>query len=97
MDELHQGNSDVIVEEEVSMEVGEPEGQELEACIPSLDRSWEEWMDVDSGYDPNLPGDSNINEEHEDELLKEPKLVTPEGYSDDFVMLGVTPGDMDTL
>ena len=97
MDELHQGDTDVIVKEEVSMDVGEPKGQVLGACASSLDRSQEERMDMDLGYDPNLPGNSDINEEWEDNLLKEPEVVMPGVHSDDSVTLGITPGDMDTL
>ena len=54
-------------------------------------------MDVDFGYDPNLPGNSNLDEEQEDTLLKEPEVVMPEVHSDDSVTLGITTRDMETL
>ena len=104
MDELHQCDSDVIVEDEVSVEIEELKVWVMGAHTPSLEGSWdvipldmEDKMDADSGYDPNPPSDSNLDEDWENELLREPEVVMPGVHSDDSVTLTVTPGDMDTL
>ena len=65
-----------------------PYPRELRDVIPP---DKEEKMDVDSGYDQNPPSDSDLDEEWDS-----PRLLCLE-YSDDSVILGITPRDMKIL
>ena len=71
-----------------------PSPRGLQDVIPS---DKEEKMDMDSGYDPNPPIDSDLDKELVSELLGKPKVVMPGMQSDDSVTLGIIPGDMETL
>ena len=99
-----QGDSDIVVEEEVeeNMETDEPPNIDAPAPIPDkafLESSKPEAEDdrhshtLEESTDQNLPHDSDLDE---DELLG---LVTdvsvPGGHSDDFVALVVSPKDDD--
>ena len=99
---LQQHDSNVVVEEEESMEMDEPtdsgspavllekafpEGPEAEADEDCHSHTTEE------STDQNPPHDSDLNE---DELLGPPADISiPGGHSDDSVALNVSPGDDD--
>ena len=78
-DELHQSDSDVIIEGELSMEIGEPEvpGTDLKSSTPEDPQDNKIEMDPGcgmshtpiSGFDDNPPLDSNLEPEEEDVLL----------------------------
>ena len=99
-----QGNSDIVVEEEVeeSMEMDEPSN--IDAPTPLPDKVFPEGSEakaeddchshaLEESTDQNPPHNSDLNE---DELLG---LLTnisiPRGHSDDSVALVVSPGDDD--
>ena len=97
-----QGNSDVVVEEEVeeSMEMDEPSN--IDAPAPPPDKAFLEGFEAEAeddchshaseeSTDQNLPHDSDLNE---DELLGLPTDISvPGGHSDDSVALVVSPKD----
>ena len=99
-----QGDSDVVVEEEVeeSMETDEPSN--ADAPIPLPDKAFSEGSEAkaeddhhshasEESMDQNLPHDSDLDE---DELLGLPTNISiPRGHSDDSIALVVSPGDDD--
>ena len=99
-----QGDSDVVVEEEVeeSMEMDEPSNVDAPAPLPDeafLKGSEAEAEDdchshvSEESMDQNPPHNSDLDE---DELLGPPADISiPGGHSDDSVALVVSPGDDD--
>ena len=99
---LWQHDSDVVVEEDESMETDEPTDSGSPAVLPGkgfpegpkaeADEDWHSHTTEES-TDQNPPHDSDLNE---DELLGPPADVSiPGGHSDDSVALIVSPGDDD--
>ena len=99
---LQQHDSDIVVEEEESMETDEPTDSGSAALL--LEKAFPEGPEAvadedrhshtsEESTDQNLPHDSDLNE---DELLGPPADISiPGGHSDDSVALVVFPGDDD--
>ena len=99
---LQQRDSDVVVEEEESMEMDEPADSGSPALLPekAFPEGPKAKADEDrhshtteESTDQNPPHDLDLDE---DELLGPPADVSiPGGHSDDSVALVVSPGDDD--
>ena len=99
-----QGDSNIVVEEEVeeSMEMDEPSN--IDAPAPLLDKAFLEGSKAEAeddhhshaseeSTDQNPPHDLDLDE---DELLGPPADISiPGGHSDDSIALVVSPGDND--
>ena len=97
-----QCDSDVVVEEEESMEMDEPSDSAIPA--PQPEKASSEGLETEAeedrhshtseeSTDQNPPHDSDLNE---DELLGLPADISiPGGHSNDSVALVVSPGDDD--